>query len=98
MSSMHQVHHRPAFVSNRLYSYENKQNSEQSEKERLEKEAQDNAEDVEEVAKSFDQELAELNLYQRYKKLFKEYWYVLVPVHGVLSIVWFGSLILLSKR
>lgn len=55
-------------------------------------------EDPEEVVKSFDQELAELPIFQRYMKLFKEYWYVLVPVHGVTSVLWFGSMYLFAKR
>ncbi|XP_037284650.2 uncharacterized protein C18orf19 homolog B [Rhipicephalus microplus] len=32
-----------------------------------------------------------LNVFQRYKKMFKEYWYVMLPVHIATSIVWFGS-------
>jgi len=32
-----------------------------------------------------------LSLWQRFKKMYKEYWYVLVPVHVVTSIGWFGS-------
>ncbi|KAI1285221.1 hypothetical protein HDE_11737 [Halotydeus destructor] len=46
---------------------------------------------------SLDEELSQLGFYQRYKKLFVEYWYVLVPCHGLTSILWFGSLFLLAK-
>ena len=40
---------------------------------------------------SFDQELKQLSLLQRYKKLGREYWYVLIPVHCCTSIIWFGT-------
>lgn len=40
---------------------------------------------------TFDEELKQLNFYQRYKKLLKEYWYVLIPVHCCTSCFWFGS-------
>ncbi|XP_049529297.1 uncharacterized protein C18orf19 homolog A [Anopheles darlingi] len=32
-----------------------------------------------------------LGLFARFKKMYKEYWYVLVPVHCLTSVVWFGS-------
>lgn len=32
-----------------------------------------------------------LSIFQRFKKMYKEYWYVLVPVHIVTSIGWFGG-------
>lgn len=32
-----------------------------------------------------------LTLYQRLKKMYKEYWYVLIPVHLATSSVWFGG-------
>ncbi|CAN7992403.1 unnamed protein product [Ixodes hexagonus] len=38
-----------------------------------------------------EDEPVKLNIFQRYKKMFKEYWYVMLPVHVVTSIVWFGS-------
>uniref|UniRef100_A0A131X7X2 Putative conserved plasma membrane protein n=1 Tax=Hyalomma excavatum TaxID=257692 RepID=A0A131X7X2_9ACAR len=37
-----------------------------------------------------------LNIFQRYKKMFKEYWYVMLPVHIATSIVWFGSFFYLA--
>ena len=40
---------------------------------------------------SFDEELKQLSLLQRYKKLAKEYWYVLIPVHCCTSILWFST-------
>lgn len=39
---------------------------------------------------SFEEELAQLSFLLRYKKLLKEYWYILLPVHGVTSIGWFA--------
>ena len=53
---------------------------------------------VNESQVSFDEELARLSVYQRYKKLFKEYWYVLVPVHIVTSVIWFGTCYLIVQR
>lgn len=47
--------------------------------------------DRKEESLSFDDELKQLSLLQRYKKLAKEYWYVLIPVHCCTSIFWFGS-------
>lgn len=46
---------------------------------------------------TFDEELARLSFFQRYKKLLKEFWYVLIPVHCVTSTFWFGSAFLLAK-
>ena len=47
---------------------------------------------------TLDEELAKLGLYQRYKKLALEYWYVLLPVHAGLSCAWFGSCYLFARR
>ncbi|KAG8184247.1 hypothetical protein JTE90_019486 [Oedothorax gibbosus] len=33
----------------------------------------------------------ELSLFQRYKKMLREYWYILVPVHMATSAIWFGG-------
>ena len=46
---------------------------------------------------TFDEELAKLSFFERYKKLFKEFWYVLLPVHAATSLFWFGSFYLLVK-
>uniref|UniRef100_A0A182M783 DUF1279 domain-containing protein n=1 Tax=Anopheles culicifacies TaxID=139723 RepID=A0A182M783_9DIPT len=32
-----------------------------------------------------------LGLFARFKKMYKEYWYVLVPVHCITSVMWFGG-------
>ncbi|GAB6025807.1 hypothetical protein CHUAL_011784 [Chamberlinius hualienensis] len=37
------------------------------------------------------QEEPKLSLFQKFKKMYKEYWYVLIPVHCVTSAFWFGS-------
>ncbi|KAM3964866.1 protein FAM210A [Aphomia sociella] len=31
------------------------------------------------------------DLFQRFKEMYRDYWYVLVPVHMMTSVVWFGS-------
>jgi len=33
---------------------------------------------------------SKLTLAQRFKKMFKQYWYVVLPVHGITSCAWFG--------
>lgn len=39
-----------------------------------------------------------LTLFQKFKKMYKEYWYVLVPVHLITSAGWFGSFYYMAKR
>lgn len=46
---------------------------------------------------AFEEELKQLTILQRYKKLLKEYWYILIPVHGATSVLWFGSCFLLAS-
>ncbi|GJQ85612.1 hypothetical protein Trydic_g20162 [Trypoxylus dichotomus] len=38
-----------------------------------------------------------LSIFQRFKQMYRDYWYVLVPVHVVTSIGWFGSFYYLAK-
>ena len=37
------------------------------------------------------------NIFQKFKKMSKDYWYVLVPVHLATSIVWFGGFYAMCK-
>ncbi|RZC34488.1 C18orf19 -like B [Asbolus verrucosus] len=37
------------------------------------------------------------SLFQRFKQMYKDYWYVLVPVHLVTSAAWFGGFYYLAK-
>jgi hypothetical protein len=46
---------------------------------------------------TFEDELKQLSILQRYKKLLKDYWYILIPVHGAGSVLWFGSCFLLAS-
>lgn len=39
-----------------------------------------------------------LSLVQKFKLMYKQYWYVLIPVHVVTSIVWYGSFFIAAKR
>ena len=39
-----------------------------------------------------------LGLVQRFKQMYKEYWYVLIPVHLFTSAIWYGSFFLTAKR
>lgn len=44
------------------------------------------------------EEYSKLGLVARFKKMAKEYWYVLIPVHVVTSSVWLGSFYYASTR
>ncbi|KAF2366673.1 protein of unknown function DUF1279 [Trinorchestia longiramus] len=41
---------------------------------------------------------SELSLFARFKLMYRQYWYVLLPVHGATSIVWYGSFFLAAKN
>lgn len=41
---------------------------------------------------------AKLSLFARFKQMYKDYYYVLIPVHLVTSIGWFGSFYQASQR
>lgn len=45
-----------------------------------------------------DGETEKLGLFARFKKMYKEYWYVLLPVHVVTSAGWLGGFYYLSVR
>lgn len=45
-----------------------------------------------------DPETEKLGLFARFKKMYKEYWYVLLPVHVVTSAGWLGGFYYLSLR
>ncbi|XP_036317956.1 protein FAM210A isoform X2 [Rhagoletis pomonella] len=42
-------------------------------------------------------EASKLGLFAKFKLMYKKYWYVLIPVHVVTSIGWFGGFYYLSK-
>lgn len=50
------------------------------------------------VDKSTADEPERLTLTQRFKKMYKEYWYVLIPVHMVTACAWMGGFYYLSSR
>lgn len=39
-----------------------------------------------------------LGLFKRFKQMYRDYWYVLVPVHLVTSAAWFGGFYYLASR
>lgn len=45
-----------------------------------------------------DTETKKLTIFQKFKDMYKKYWYVLVPVHLVTSACWFGGFYYLAKR
>lgn len=45
----------------------------------------------EDVLQDLEDPPEKLSLFKRYKKMLKEYWYVLLPVHVVTSAFWFGG-------
>lgn len=42
-------------------------------------------------------EVAKLTLFQRFKQMYRDYWYVLVPVHLITSAGWFGTFYYMAK-
>ncbi|XP_066251412.1 uncharacterized protein C18orf19 homolog A-like [Euwallacea similis] len=44
-----------------------------------------------------DKDEKKLSLFQRFKQMYRDYWYVLVPVHLVTSAAWFGSFYYLAS-
>lgn len=53
---------------------------------------------VAEKADSLPQTEEKLTLTAKFKKMYREYWYVLLPVHIVTSTVWLGGFYYLSSR
>lgn len=45
-----------------------------------------------------DEDMKKMGLVARFKKMYKEYWYVLLPAHIVTSAVWFGCFYYVSTR
>lgn len=43
-------------------------------------------------------EPAKKSLFQRFKQMYKDYWYVLIPVHCVTSVFWAGGFYFAVKR
>lgn len=43
-------------------------------------------------------EVAKLSLFQRFKAMYRDYWYVLLPVHVVTSVGWFVGFYYVAKR
>merc|ERR1711874_757802 len=39
----------------------------------------------------------EVGIIKKFKKMMKDYWYVLIPVHVATSIVWFGGFYIMLK-
>lgn len=50
------------------------------------------------VHPAIDPETEKLGLFARFKKMYKEYWYVLLPVHVVTSACWLGGFYYVSVR
>lgn len=47
---------------------------------------------------ALEEDDSKLTLAQRFKKMFKQYWYVVLPVHAVTSCAWFGLFYAISAR
>lgn len=65
-----------------------------------EKKTKSTTEDANVVAptKTDAPKVEKLTLTARFKKMYKEYWYVLLPVHVITSTVWLGGFYYLSSR
>lgn len=44
-----------------------------------------------------DNKEEKLSLVQKFKLMYKQYWYVLIPVHVATSVVWYGSFFIAAK-
>jgi Protein of unknown function (DUF1279) len=77
----------------------------------LEQKVNENEKKIEDVDKPSDavkptaqnvdsllEETKTLGLFARFKKMAKDYWYVLIPVHVATSCVWLGAFYYASKR
>lgn len=52
----------------------------------------------EDLSLSFPTDEKKPSLYARFKQMYKQYWYVLLPVHIATSCVWLGGFYYLSQR
>lgn len=50
------------------------------------------------VSKGVEEKEEKLSLFKRFKVMYRDYWYVLVPVHIVTSTMWFGGFYFMAKR
>lgn len=82
-------------IQNNFPNKDWKQNTEVTQPENSQHQHQQN------LPNDFKQEIVveqKLGLFQKFKKMYKEYWYVMVPVHLVTSALWFGSFYYVSIR
>ncbi|OWA53368.1 putative Uncharacterized protein C18orf19-like protein B [Hypsibius exemplaris] len=52
----------------------------------------------EEVARNEQGLLGKSEVWRRFKELYKQYWYVVIPVHGILCVGWYAVFYLLALR
>lgn len=67
----------------------------QTEKAKIEEQVQSQAPDQSISSSSVP---PKLSLFQRFKQMYKEYWYVLIPVHCFTSVFWAGGFYFAVKR
>lgn len=48
--------------------------------------------------KTEPEEKKKLSLFKRFKEMYRNYWYVMLPVHLITSAFWFGGFYYLAKR
>ena len=77
-----------------LYNAQGNQQSEQN-KFKNEHQLQDKAQDQ---SNSVSPPQAKVSIFQRFKQMYKDYWYVLIPVHVVTSAVWTCSFYFAVKK
>jgi len=53
--------------------------------------------DVEAALKPEENKEEKLSIIKRFKLMYKQYWYVLIPVHVITSCVWYGSFFIAAK-
>ena len=48
--------------------------------------------------KEFEEELAQLGIVQKFKKIVSEYWHVIICVHAITSAIWFSIMCLVKYQ
>lgn len=87
---------RTAYSSSQWQLYENNGNEFKITK-RYKQTSSDQGKSSEDTSQNVEEPPEKLSLFKRYQKMLREYWYVMLPVHGVTSIFWIGGFYYAAK-
>lgn len=82
-----------SFIKSRFYST---QKNEQSALKPDEDDSTDKDKDKEAVKK--EEDVKKMGLFKKFKQMYRDYWYVLIPVHVATSTCWAGLFYYVAKR